>query len=272
MGYLPRHVAQEARAQGVDVLLIALRGITDPDFAKSVSATVWIKPGQMERAIATLKSHDITTVVMAGKVEKRNLLRPWNLGLDRRALKMIRKAKDWRDDTLLAAIAAEFQHEGITVDAITRWANKLMAPVAILGKFSPTDEQWKDVEFGRTMAQGIGALDIGQTVIVKNSAVLAAEAIEGTDRAIRRVADLGIADGVVVKMAKPSQDMRFDVPGVGPTTIDSMERAGARVLAVEAGKTLMANVDEMIPKADGLRIAVVGIPPHGPVRCCSAQG
>jgi len=231
-----------------------------------VRETFWLKLGQLGRAISVLKSHNIDRVVMAGKIEKINLLRLWNLRPDFRALRVIRSMKDWRDDTVLAAIAAELSKEGIVVDEITEWAERLMAPRGVLTKRSPNDNQWRDIEFGRSMAQGIGALDIGQTVVVKNAAVLVAEAIEGTDKAIRRTADLDIPDGVVVKMAKPEQDMRFDVPGVGTSTIDSMIAAKAKILAVEAGKTLIADYNDMIGKADEAKISIVGIPASGPVR------
>jgi DUF1009 family protein len=134
-------------------------------------------------------------------------------------LRIIRSLDDWRDDTLLAALAAELLKDGIVVEEITSWAMKLMAPLGVLTKKSPNEKQWKDILFGRKMAQGVGALDIGQTVVVKNAAVISVEAIEGTDKAIRRAGELGFPNGVVVKMAKPEQDMRFDVPGVGSSTI-----------------------------------------------------
>jgi hypothetical protein len=231
-----------------------------------VHEILWLKLGQLDRAISALKSRSITRVVMAGKIEKSNLLRLWNLRPDKRALKLIRSMRDWRDDTILEAIAQELLKEGIVVDEITGWASKLMAPAGVFTRTAPTENQWVDIEFGRRMAQGIGALDIGQTVLVKNRAVIVVEAIDGTDRAIRRAADLQITDTVVVKMAKPSQDMRFDVPGVGPSTIDSMIVSRARVLAVEAGKTLITGYSEMVRKADHVGMAIVGIPPHGPVK------
>lgn len=265
-GVLPLYVADEALKRGYRVVAIAFPGISDPTMEQVVRETFWLKLGQLGRAISVLKSHHIERVVMAGKIEKINLLRLWNLRPDFRALRVIRSMTDWRDDTVLAAIAAELAKEGIVVDEITQWAERLMAPSGVLTKRSPNDKQWRDIEFGRSMAQGIGALDIGQTVVVKNAAVLVAEAIEGTDKAIRRTADLDIPDGVVVKMAKPEQDMRFDVPGVGPSTIDSMIVAKAKVLAVEAGKTLIAEYSDMIGKADEAKISIVGIPADGPVR------
>ncbi len=265
-GVLPLFVAHEALNRGYRVVVIAFPGFTDPTMEQIVRETFWLKLGQLGRAISVLKSQGIDRVVMAGKIEKINLLRLWNLRPDFRALRVIRSMEDWRDDTVLSAIAAELSREGIVVDEITLWAERLMAPHGVLTKRPPNDKQWRDIEFGRGMAQGIGALDIGQTVVVKNAAVLVAEAIEGTDRAIRRVADLDIPGGVVVKMAKPEQDMRFDVPGVGTSTIDSMIVAGAKALAIEVGKTLIADFNDMIRKADEAKISIVGIPAEGPVR------
>ncbi len=265
-GDLPRSVAEEAVSQGYRVVVIALKGFTDPSLEQVADEVDWFKLGQLQKPISFLKSNEIDRVVMAGKIEKSNLLRPWNMRFDRRALHMIRSMKDWRDDTVLAAIADEFLKDGIVIVDMTPWVGKLMAPQRVITRGSPTEKQWKDIEFGRTMARGIGGLDIGQTVVVKNSAVIAVEAIDGTDRAIRRSADLGIRHCVVVKMAKPAQDMRFDVPGIGPSTIDSMVAAKARVLAIEAGKTMIAGHDEMVRNAEKAKIIVVGIPAEGPVR------
>jgi UDP-2,3-diacylglucosamine hydrolase len=264
-GDLPLHVAEVAAGRGYRVVAIAFSGFTNPAVEAHANEVFWLKLGQLDKAISALKSCGINRVVMAGKIEKSNLMKPWNLRPDLRALKMLRSLVDWRDDTLLAAIADELIKDEIVVDEITSWAGSLMAPAGVITRKAPTEEQTKDIAFGRTMAQGIGGLDIGQTVVVKNQAVIAVEAIEGTDKAIARAGELGISGTVVVKMAKPAQDMRFDVPGVGPSTIDSMIAAKAAVLAVETGKTMISKRDEMISKADSVKIAVVGIPPSGPV-------
>ena len=264
-GHLPLHVAYEAAGRSYRVVAIAFPGFTDPAIENLVDEIFWLKLGQLQKAISILKSRDIDRVVMAGKIEKTNLLRLWNLRPDRRALNLIRSLEDWRDDTVLEAIASELHKDGIVVDAITSWASELMAPLGVLTQKSPTEQQWKDIDFGRMMSRGVGGLDIGQTVVVKNAAVIVVEAIEGTDRAIRRAGELGIPNGVVVKMAKPSQDMRFDVPGVGPATVDSMIFAKAKVLAIEAGKTMITSYEEMLRKADEAKISVVGISTDGSV-------
>jgi len=264
-GNLPLHVASEAVGKGYQVVAIGIPGFTDPAMGGLAHEIFWLKLGQLEKAISIFKSRGICRIVMAGKIDKSNLLRPWNIKPDRRSLRMIRSLPDWKDDTLLAAIAQEFERDGIIVDEITFWAGSLMAPRGVLTKRRPNERQWNDIVFGRKMAQGIGGLDIGQTVVVKNSAVIAVEAIEGTDKAIRRAGELEISDTVVVKMAKPNQDMRFDVPGVGPSTIESMIEAKARVLAIEAAKTMITDLEEMVGKAEKARISIVGIPGDGPV-------
>jgi DUF1009 family protein len=264
-GDLPLRVAEEALDRGCQVVAVAFPGFTNPDLEARVSETLWVKLGQLDKIISAFKNRGIGRVVLAGKIEKSNLMRPWNVRPDLRALKVLRSLKDRRDDTILAAIAEEFHRDGIEVDEITSWATRLMARRGVLTKREPTGPELRDIEFGRRMALGIGALDIGQTVLVKNSAVIAVEAIEGTDRAIRRTGDLGIRNAVVVKMAKPDQDMRFDVPGVGPSTVESMVAVKARVLAVEAGRTMVVHAAEMIRKAEKANICVVGIPAEGPV-------
>jgi UDP-2,3-diacylglucosamine hydrolase len=265
-GTLPLHIAAEAAERGYSAISICFTGITDPAIEGLVKAAFWLKLGQLQKGIEVFKSHNIFHVVMAGKIDKSNMMRPWNLRPDRRCISAIKALKDWRDDTILAALACEFQKDGLIVDEITQWASKLLARPGVMTKKAPNEKQWSDIEFGRRMALGIGALDMGQTVVVKNSAVIAAEAIEGTDRTILRAGDLNVPAAVVVKMAKPAQDMRFDVPGVGPTTIESMIKAKAKVLAVEIQRTLMADGPEMLKIANKAGIVIVGIPPEGPVR------
>ena len=244
---------------------ICFKGFTNPEIDSRSTESVWMRLGQLDKIISSLKSRDVDRVVLAGKIEKQNMMRPWNVRPDRRCLRVVRSLADWRDDTVLAALAAEFGKDGIVVDEITNWASKLMAPLGVMTKKSPNEKQWNEIAFGRRIAQGIGGLDIGQTVVVKNAAVICVEAIEGTDKSILRAKDLNAAHAVVVKMAKPDQDMRFDVPGIGPTTIGSMIAAKAKVLAVEAAKTMITDYEETIRSANKAGIIVVGIPAEGPV-------
>lgn len=264
-GYIPFVVAQEAKERGYKLTVLAFRGITDPALEQEADETFWIRLGQLTKAITICLNHQISRVVMAGKIDKINFLQLCSVLTDLRALKAVTTLPDWKDDTILKAIGNEFAKDGIQVEEITEWAQQIVAPLGVLTKQSPTKQEWIDIEFGRDMAKGIGKLDIGQTVVVKNASVIAAEAIEGTDKAIRRAGDLAVQDCVVIKMAKPQQDMRYDVPGVGPTTIESMIAAKARVLAVEAGKTLIPQFEDTIQMANEARIAIVGIPHDGSV-------
>jgi len=264
-GDLPIRVVGDVTDQGYETVALAFEGFTSLEIEKTGAKVYWLKLGQLGKAIDLLKQNGITRVVMAGKIDKSNLLRLWRLRPDRRALGVIRRLADWRDDTVLAGIADELASEGIKIDSITLWASKLMARQGVLASKDPTKHQIEDIYFGREMALAIGALDIGQTVVVKNRAVLVVEAIEGTDKAILRAGELNIPNSVVVKMAKPKQDMRFDVPGVGPSTIKNMMVAGSKVLAIEAGKTMIANHEETINLADKAKICVIGIPASGPI-------
>lgn len=264
-GDLPIRVVGDVTEQGYETVALAFEGFTSLEIEKTGAKVYWLKLGQLGKAIDLLKQNGITRVVMAGKIDKSNLLRLWRLRPDRRALGVIRRLADWRDDTVLAGIADELASEGIKIDSITLWASKLMARQGVLTRKDPTKHQIEDIHFGREMALAIGALDIGQTVVVKNRAVLVVEAIEGTDKAILRAGELNIPNSVVVKMAKPKQDMRFDVPGIGPSTIKNMIVAGSKVLAIEVGKTMIANHEETINLADKAKICVIGIPASGPI-------
>lgn len=261
---MPIHVGIEAVRRGFSVVAIAFNGFTNPQIETIGGVVCWLRLGQVNRVIESLKSNGVSRVVMAGKIEKSNLLNLLRLRPDRRALKIIMSLPDWRDDTILGAIASELHGEGLIIEEITEWAPTLMAPLGVLTMRKPNENQIKDILFGRKMAQGIGGLDIGQTVVVKNTSVIAVEAIEGTDKVIRRSAELATGS-VVVKMAKPNQDMRFDVPGIGPSTIESMVQAKALVIAVEAMKTLTPKREEMIDLANSKGIVVIGIPPAGDI-------
>jgi DUF1009 family protein len=264
-GDLPLRITKEACDRGFDPVVLAFDGFTNREIEQIAFKVHWLKLGQLDKAIKLLKQSSINRVVMAGKIDKSNLLRLWNLRPDRRAIRVIRSLTDWRDDTVLAAIADELGREDITIDSITLWASNLMATKGVLTRKKPSKHQMEDVLFGRDMALAIGALDIGQTVVVKNRAVIVVEAIEGTDKAILRAGALNIPNSIVVKMAKPNQDMRFDVPGIGPSTVRNMITAGAKLLAVEVGKTMIADPEDTIRMADEAKICIMGITPSGPI-------
>jgi DUF1009 family protein len=194
---------------------------------------------------------------MAGKVSK-TLLYKSRIRPDLRAVKLLFSLKDKKDDSILLAITKELEEEGIHLLDITRFSRGIITPDGILTNNKPTDDEWKDVQFGWKIAKEIGRLDIGQTVVVKNQAVMAVEAIEGTDEAIKRGGKLAGSGAVIVKVSKPNQDMRFDVPVVGLTTLKAMIDVGAKVLAVESEKSIILNREKIIEDSKKAGISIVG--------------
>jgi UDP-2,3-diacylglucosamine hydrolase len=256
-GQFPRLFAQAARDHGARVIAVAHRHETDPALADLVDEIHWIYVGQLGKMIRIFKNAGVRRAVMAGGITRGRLFREFRPDL--RALSVVRRAGAGQDDRLLQAVAAEFESEGITIAPSTLFLDELLAPAGQLGKRSPTKDELQDIDFGFKIAKEIGALDIGQTVVVRRQVVVALEAVEGTDECIRRAGALAGPGTVVVKTSKPNQDLRFDVPAVGPDTIQSMIEAQAAVLALEAHKTLTFDRDQMLTAANRNKIAVWGV-------------
>ena len=255
-GRFPVLFADAAKQAGFAVTAVAHRGETPEVLDQHVDDVRWIKVGQLGHMIDHFKSAGVETVVMAGGIKKTRMFTEYRP--DWRAVKVLARLRHLKDDVLLRAVADELESEGITVGDATRYLPSLIAEAGVLTT-EPSREQWEDVRFGAEMVRTVGRLEIGQCVVVKNRTVLAVEAIEGTDEAIRRGGRLANGGAVVVKMAKPQQDLRFDIPAVGPNTIASMQEVGAAVLAVEAGKTLMLDKADLLEAARKAGISVVGI-------------
>ena len=202
---------------------------------------------------------------MAGKVTKSVMYTPWRfvqLWPDLRMIHMWYRTcrADKRDDSILLAVIAEFERDGMTFASALDYCPELLVNAGTLTRRRPTAQEWKDIDFGWDLAKEMGRLDVGQSVAVKERAALAVEAIEGTDRCIERAGQLCRAGGwTLVKVAKPQQDMRFDVPTVGTSTIENLHRAGARVLAIEAGKTIVIDQPEVVALADRYGLAIVAL-------------
>ena len=196
---------------------------------------------------------------MAGGIHKAGALTHFQP--DERGLAFISRLPSLKDDVILRGVAQELEAEGITVVESTRFLSSLLAQEGVLTTSTPNEQQWADVRLGFTVAKEVGRWDIGQSVVVKRGTVLAVEGVEGTNAAVRRGGELGGAGAVVVKVSKPQQDLRFDVPAVGPDTIAVMREVGASVLALEAGKTLMLDKPELLLAADAQGISVVGLNP-----------
>jgi hypothetical protein len=257
MGELPKVIASEARAQGYTVFAIALEPLADRSLSSYVDEIKWVNVGKFGKIIDTLTKHNLKEVIMVGKVPK-SLLYKSKITPDLRAIKLLFSLKDRSDESILQAIAQELEKEGFTLLNIASLSSSLLTPEGILTDDSPTEDEWKDIAFGWKIAKEIGRLDIGQTVVVKNQAVMAIEAIEGTDEAIKRGGRLAGKGAAVIKVSKPNQDMRFDVPVVGLNTIRSMTEVGARTLAVEAKKSIILDKDKMIEESKKAGISVIG--------------
>jgi DUF1009 family protein len=256
-GQFPLLFAQAARQHGAAVIAVAHQGETDPALASLVAELHWIHVGQLGKIIRIFKAAGVRQAVMAGGISRGRLFREFRP--DWRALSVIRRAGAGQDDRLLRAVADEMEAEGITIAPSTLFMDDLLAAPGPLSRRPPTSDELKDIDLGVRAAKELGRLDIGQCAVVRRQVVVALETIEGTDATIHRGGALAGPGVVVVKVSKPSQDLRFDVPAVGLTTIATMREVKAAVLAVEAGKTLIFDRPEMQAIADRAGIAVWGI-------------
>jgi len=259
-GRFPVLFAETARRRGVDVVAVAHLGETDPALERVVNAITWIHPGELDAMIRALQVAGIRRTVMVGGIAKPRLFR--ELRPDARATRLLGRLDKLRDDLVLRALAAEFETEGIAVVESTLYLQEIVAVAGVLGARAPSEEEWREIRFGFRAAKVIGQFDIGQSVVVRSGAVIAVEGIEGTDATIRRAGQLANGDIVVVKVCKPTQDTRFDLPAVGPETVRTLAEMRGRALAVEAGRTITLDRSEMIGLADAAGIAVVAVAPE----------
>jgi DUF1009 family protein len=260
-GSFPFLVLRAARQAGHRVVVVAIEGEAFPELeplARELGETTvsWIALGQLGKCLKTLKSAGVRRAVMAGQVKHVKLF--GGVLPDLVLLKALSRLKSKNTDALIAAVADVMQEHGITLMDSTALLGTLVAGNGVLSRAMPSEDMLQDFEFGTRMADAIAGLDIGQTVVVKDRAVVAVEAMEGTDAVIARAGALAGAGTRIVKVAKPAQDMRFDVPVVGVATIDAMRASGADGLALDAGKTLVLDGDAFVRAADEAGIVVVG--------------
>ena len=267
-GNLPLVVARQIKAQGHQVVGLGVRHHCDPAMEELCDEFGWTGLARLGGAIRFFQRHGVTRATMAGKIHKVLLYQPWTWARyipDWTAVKtffphFISGARDRKDDTLLGTIVELFARHGIEFVPPTDYAPELLAPVGQIAGPPPTALQQADIDFGWSIAKQMGGLDIGQSICVKGQAVLAVEAIEGTDLCIARAGELCCQGGFsVVKVAKPQQDMRFDVPTVGLRTLRNMAKAGGSVLAIEAGRTIVLEEAVFCEFAQKHRISVVSI-------------
>jgi len=269
-GRFPFVLLDAARAEGLSVVVAAIREETDPEIDARAAADPavrvhWFSLGELSRLIDTFKAEGVIRAVMAGQVKHTQIfssIRP-----DWRLAKLLLNLRTRNTDMLLGAVAKVLADEGIELVSSTQYLEPLLAKPGVLTRRAPSEDERKDIAYGRTVARGLATYDLGQTVVIAAQACVAVEAMEGTDATIERAGTLFRALGnsesilsrtlTVVKVAKPAQDMRFDVPVIGLATIEAMARAGATCIAVEAGRTLLFDAAAIVAAADRAGIALV---------------
>ena len=260
-GDFPFLVLEGARSRGIEMAVIAIREEASPALEREAKRLHWISLGELSRGIELLHREGVKHAVMAGQVKHNKIfssIRP-----DWRLAKLLLSLPSKNTDSLIGAIARVLQDEGIELIDSTKFLGALLPQAGILTKRSPDHTETVDIEYGRKIARQIAALDLGQTVVVRDRACVAIEAMEGTDETIERAARItGGQRLVVVKVSKPRQDMRFDVPVIGPKTIDVMRQSNATALAIDAGRTLMFDRDVLIRAADEAGIAIEAFVPE----------
>ena len=255
-GRFPIIFAENVRRLGFTVSAIAHVGTTLPELESYVEHIHWLKIGQFGKALAALKQDGVGQAVMLGGIKKANVfttLRP-----DLRALAIFSRLKHWKDDAILRAVAGELEREGIEILDSTFGLQDILAEEGYLTSMKPSKKEVEDIQLGWKTLETLGALDIGQCVVVKNRVIVSVEAVEGTDEAITRGGKLGGKGGVVIKRTKPHQDLRFDLPAIGPQTIQTMVSVEATVLAIEAGRTVIIDREDVLSQANEAGISIVG--------------
>jgi len=256
-GQFPLLFAEAARKRGRRVVAIAHVNETLTELEDQADTTYWVKLGQLGKIISHFRREKVTEAVFAGTITKTRIFH--DVLPDFKGLTLWSKIDTRLDDAILRAVAASLEEEGIRVLASTCYLNHLFFPLGVLSRKKPSAEQMEDIRFGWTIARAVGALDIGQCVVVRERSVLAVEAIEGTDAAIRRGGELAGSGAVVVKLKKPGQDFRFDLPATGAGTVETLAAVKGAVLAVEAGQSLLFDREAMVRTADRAGIVVVGL-------------
>ena len=259
-GVFPKLFIEAAQARSIKVVAVAMVGETDPIINDLLPDVCWLRVGQLGKMIAHFKRTHVREAAMAGGVQKTKLFsgaRP-----DFTAMRLLSRTLLRRDDSMLRALAAEFERNAIQIIDSTRLLPEILAPSGVLTNREPSDQEWADLRYGYVAARHVGKLDVGQSIVLRGGAVIAIEGIEGTDTLIHRAAEHTHGEGVLVKVAKPQQDMRFDVPAIGEKTIESVKAAGIRCIGIEASRTLLLAPQPTIDAANRLGITIVGLTPE----------
>ena len=256
-GELPVQVARMAAREGHDVICIALSRKNRDELYKYCKKVYSFAPGEIINILETLAAENVRQLTFIGKVSKEILFR--NPKLDKKAWSLIKQAKKLNDDAVMLILVEELEKNGIEVLNQTLFIKDLLVKKQVFTKLEPTVEQLIDIDYGFNIAKEIGRLDIGQTVVVQNKMILAVEAIEGTDKCIRRGGKLARRHARVIKVAKPNQDKRFDIPAIGLKTLKTMKKYKADLIAVEAGETIIVDQEKVIKYANKHNIVVMAV-------------
>lgn len=256
-GRFPFLVAAAARRAGRTVVAVAIREEASPELAAAVDVIEWVGLGQLGRCLEALKAHGVGEAVMAGQVKHRQIFS--GVVPDLKLMGVLARLAFKNTDSLIGGVAEAIEREGIHLLPSTALLHDQLATRGPMTRRRPSREERRDVDYGRQVARTLAGMDVGQTVVVKDVAAVALEAMEGTDDVIRRAGRLAGPGATVVKVAKPRQDLRFDVPVVGQGTLETMTEAGARVLAVEAGRTLLLDKADFLAEADRRDLTVLGM-------------
>jgi UDP-2,3-diacylglucosamine hydrolase len=255
-GRFPFLVLEAARSQGIDMVVAAIKEETSPDIERQAQTVHWLSLGQLGKLIKTFKAEGVNKAIMAGQVKHKQIFS--GILPDLKMMQVLASLATRNTDSLIGAVARVLEDEGIHLIESTLFLEPLLPRPGVLTKRPPSEDEQKDLEYGYKLARELGRLDVGQTVVVADAACVAVEAMEGTDAVIQRAASLANGRALrVVKLAKPNQDLRFDVPVIGIPTVEVMRRAGATAMAIEAGKTLMIDRDELLRQADAAGITIV---------------
>ncbi len=256
-GILPVRMAQYAKENGLDVVCISLAKDNVRDLKKYCTKVYPCHPGEVNKIENILKEEELKQITFLGKVHKKVLLQLHKF--DKRAVDLIKEASRLNDDQVMLMIVQELQKIGVEVLDQTIFIKNLMIPAGVLGKHKPTEAQMNDVNYGFWLAKEMGKLDVGQSVVIKDKMIMAVEAIEGTDVCIKRGAKLAKGGAVIVKVAKPKQDKRFDIPAIGMNTLRTMHHYHADLIAVEANETIIVDQEKVIKYADEHDIVIMAV-------------
>lgn len=256
-GLLPVKMAQYAKDNGFEVVAISLAADNYKQLKKYCSKVYSVSPGEVLKIEKILKEEGIKQLTFLGKVHKGLILR--RPKFDAKAIEMVTRAVRLNDDQVMLTIIEELENIGVTILDQTIFIKNLMIPAGVLGKAKPTPEQMEDVNYGFSLAKEMGKLDVGQSVVIKDKMIMAVEAIEGTDKCIRRGAKLAKKGAAVIKVSKPSQDKRFDIPAVGLRTLQTMKKYNANLLSVEANETIIVDQEKVVKFANKNNIVIMAV-------------